>query len=763
MKKNITIWLVSILFSVGIKAQCDTSLIPNPNYSLFSVSSQHANFPALNAIDGDSTTAWKSGNGAFPHEYIVDLGQSYNLNGVGILSKTFTPLNGKLKEFELYISNDTLNWGTPEVSKTLSYQSSSSIENKEVFFGTVAGRYVKLKALSNVYDANATRLFIAELTFYKDSCQATGQHNQIISFPAISKKTTTDTPFKLNATSTSGLPITYHVISGPATLQNDTLVLTGNAGTVKVKAIQVGGTNYFPTESVRTFQVVDLASFYPTVSCLLSDSFPIEMPQLYAYPIYSSTSISEPSILKVDSLVYSINGDVLKTNKRNGKWVALWYPPAYGDYTIQAIAYANNGNITTESIDITVTNQIGDRSVLTLDKALIHFGNTGQWHYEDFELPQFVGAYDEIIAHLDFGCPNVNGGCDDWDRLAYVEVKGPDGDWKEIIRYITPYGVACSHSTDITHFASILQGKVSMRVYVGTWGTGGWEVTLNLDYNKGTPQYLYTSVEELWHGTYNFGNPKKLQPLDTLKLNVGSQVSKAEMVMINTGHGWGANNSQNAAEFYEATHQLRIDNQLWYSQQLWTQCNPNPDNCTGQQGTWYYPRAGWCPGAISQPFTYDLSSYIGTGDFELAYIFDPSYIDFCHPSHPNCVTGVTCTDCNAGSNPIYRIGSYVIRYSNQPLLQTPQTNIENRIDKIYELSLFPNPNNGQFYVNLEGEHQDLRVLIYNVEGKILKRYFFDTQEDLQQHSFHLEELEKGTYFLSIDSKYFSETRTILLQ
>jgi hypothetical protein len=73
-----------------------------------------------------------------------------------------------------------------------------------------------------------------------------------------------------------------------------------------------------------------------------------------------------------------------------------------------------------------------------------------------------------------------------------------------------------------------------------------------------------------------------------------------------------------------------------FIQHLWNYCNPNPDNCTGQQGTWQYNRAGWCPGAIAPPNIYDLTPYIGTS-IDIDYRFHPTYEDFCHPNNPECI------------------------------------------------------------------------------------------------------------------------------
>ena len=53
-----------------------------------------------------------------------------------------------------------------------------------------------------------------------------------------------------------------------------------------------------------------------------------------------------------------------------------------------------------------------------------------------------------------------------------LEVKGHNGKWYEIIRYITPYGVPCDGSfIDLTDFMSVLQGKIRFKVNMGSF----WE------------------------------------------------------------------------------------------------------------------------------------------------------------------------------------------------------------------------------------------------------------------------------------------------
>ncbi len=78
---------------------------------------------------------------------------------------------------------------------------------------------------------------------------------QTITFPAISNKLTTDTDFSLNATASSGLPVTYS-ISGPASLNGNVVQLNGTEGLVVVTASQAGTATFEAApEVVRSFTV----------------------------------------------------------------------------------------------------------------------------------------------------------------------------------------------------------------------------------------------------------------------------------------------------------------------------------------------------------------------------------------------------------------------------------------------------------------------------------------------------------------------------
>jgi hypothetical protein len=83
--------------------------------------------------------------------------------------------------------------------------------------------------------------------------------SQTIAFPPIANRTYGDPAFPLNATSSSGLPVTYSVSAGPASVSGSTVTLTG-AGTVTIVASQAGGSIYSPATSVsQTFTVAKAA------------------------------------------------------------------------------------------------------------------------------------------------------------------------------------------------------------------------------------------------------------------------------------------------------------------------------------------------------------------------------------------------------------------------------------------------------------------------------------------------------------------------
>ncbi len=82
---------------------------------------------------------------------------------------------------------------------------------------------------------------------------------QLIDFPQPAPVLVTETEVVLSATASSGLPVAYDLISGPATLAGNILTLNGTTGTIVVQATQTGDGNWMAAEPVqRNIEVVEM-------------------------------------------------------------------------------------------------------------------------------------------------------------------------------------------------------------------------------------------------------------------------------------------------------------------------------------------------------------------------------------------------------------------------------------------------------------------------------------------------------------------------
>lgn len=99
---------------------------------------------AINAIDNDPATFWhtnwSSSREPFPHEIQIDLGQSLKLAGFTQLPRQGNS-NGRIREYEVYVSADPGQWGNPVAAGTFA----NDEQRQEVRFAEpVTGRYLRL-------------------------------------------------------------------------------------------------------------------------------------------------------------------------------------------------------------------------------------------------------------------------------------------------------------------------------------------------------------------------------------------------------------------------------------------------------------------------------------------------------------------------------------------------------------------------------------------------------------------------------------------
>jgi hypothetical protein len=576
---------------------------------------------------------------------------------------------------------------------------------------------------------------------------------QAISFPQIPNHLISDPSFEIEASATSGLEVLFEVLSGPATIDGNTVTLTGSAGEVTIEATQPGNAQFDPADPViNSFMVLDPALHVPDIDVRHPLAGNVYVPVLSKIMLATLSTITYPDLFYVQGVQFVINGQTLQAQDFfNGHYIAWWTPPAYGNYNLTILSTNNYGAVASETININIVASASNMEVIAAENVWLSPNNVTE--IVEADLPSFLGSFDQVTATLAVTCPP--GGCGEWDRVASVDARGHDGQWFEIIRYITPYSTACSHVIDLSDYMSLLQGKVDFRFNCSTLDNG-YYYSLTLNYGQGTPEYLYSSVYKVWDEVYPFGDYANLQPVEDWSFQFPENAVASTLKLVSTGHGWGDLNTGNAAEFYNATHHIWVNGAQSFEQHNWYVCNPNPDGCQPQNGTWYHNRAGWCPGAIAQWFDFNMTPFVADEDIEIQYVFYENYVDLCHPNHSDCETGVTCTDCNDGFNPMLDVACNLVVFAENPILVG--TGNKYPVDSYFNLR--PNPTNGLVEITASGkaEIQKSTIGFFNATGYLLDQFEWDgksIQLDLSMHP-------KGMYFLTIRTPNKTEMKKLII-
>jgi hypothetical protein len=127
--------------------------VPHTNWTLKYVDSEElvgeGGSPATNAFDTNNNTFWHtqwySANPPPPHEIQINLGATYNLNGFRYLPPQ-SQVNGRISQYEFYVSQDGVSWGTAVATGTFANNASE----KQTLFSSKTGQYVRLRALTEV-------------------------------------------------------------------------------------------------------------------------------------------------------------------------------------------------------------------------------------------------------------------------------------------------------------------------------------------------------------------------------------------------------------------------------------------------------------------------------------------------------------------------------------------------------------------------------------------------------------------------------------
>ncbi|NPD44602.1 T9SS type A sorting domain-containing protein [Lentimicrobium sp. S6] len=180
----------------------------------------------------------------------------------------------------------------------------------------------------------------------------------------------------------------------------------------------------------------------------------------------------------------------------------------------------------------------------------------------------------------------------------------------EIGRFITPYGNNLSLGADgwtwvydVTDFQHLLQGD---NVHISA---GNFQELLDMKFYfvEGTPPRDVLETKKLYSKNVSLSN------FDNVIIDTAVELlPEAKMFTFKTtvtGHGFGS--GANCGEFCSNVHSVHVNGNEEYSWDIIQECGENA--LYPQGGTWFYDRAGWCPGMAGKQQNFDITPFVNVG------------------------------------------------------------------------------------------------------------------------------------------------------
>ena len=160
---------------------------------------------------------------------------------------------------------------------------------------------------------------------------------QTITFSALSPQKYGDAPFSISATASSGLPVSFSLLSGPAQLSGNIVTLT-NAGTVTIQASQPGNSIYAAASNVIQSLVVASPDTNPPTITIISP-----LPNARLSNAVVTVSGTATDNVQVASVLCSLNNGAWSYATGTTNWTnSLAFAP--GTNVLQAYSMDTSGN-----------------------------------------------------------------------------------------------------------------------------------------------------------------------------------------------------------------------------------------------------------------------------------------------------------------------------------------------------------------------------------------------------------------------------------
>jgi hypothetical protein len=156
-------------------------------------------------------------------------------------------------------------------NKGIPYVAFTDVNQQTKLYKYVDGQWIDLTRNATPIDANfgymvgmnfdsKNRLWLCPSNlnmFIYDEKGADNLKPQTIEFEKVAPQSTDTAPFALKATASSGLPVTFTVMSGPASVSGNMLTLSGKTGNIRIRISQEGNAQYEPARFAEfSFDVI---------------------------------------------------------------------------------------------------------------------------------------------------------------------------------------------------------------------------------------------------------------------------------------------------------------------------------------------------------------------------------------------------------------------------------------------------------------------------------------------------------------------------
>ena len=214
-----------------------------------------------------------------------------------------------------------------------------------------------------------------------------------------------------------------------------------------------------------------------------------------------------------------------------------------------------------------------------------------------------------------------------WGVTGAVLLKSADGDI-ELARFVTAVGGKVPILLDVTDAYALLQGDITLKLFVDTWANPAYQSSMEVLYIKDNTAKSPEFVKNI-HGTTYLWNKDAYTAVDpSYDLVIPGDVEKVALYYTATGHGLDTDKEKDNVIYIDNKEVFRFkpwrdDCEKWaWSNSIRLKYGTFFNDTVKFLANYGQPMANWCTGAPTYPIKIDLTNKITSGKHKLRYWID---------------------------------------------------------------------------------------------------------------------------------------------